>query len=113
MTVSCSTTNNRTFLNDELLLCKWLLTDTVSAWQSPAVRSTVAEAAAVIVIIFMIARSSQRGEEGRGGRGLRWMSRSVYCTVNDLHMKNIACVFSLVVVERLWQVYLRHAGAQG
>lgn len=56
-------------MNDELLLCKWLLTDTVSARQSPAVRSTVAEAAAVIVIIFMIVGSSQRGEEGRGGRG--------------------------------------------
>lgn len=69
LTVSCSTANKRTFLNDELLLCKWLLTDTVSARQSPVVRSAVAEPAAVIVIIFMIAGSSQRGDEGRGGRG--------------------------------------------
>lgn len=34
LTVSCYTANKRTFLNDELLLWKWFLTDTVSAWQS-------------------------------------------------------------------------------
>lgn len=35
LTVSCYTANKSTFLNDELLLCKWPLTDTVSARQSP------------------------------------------------------------------------------
>lgn len=91
LTVSCYTANKRAFLNDDLLLCKWILTDTVSARQSPVVQSTAAvEAAAVIVIIFMIAGTSERGEGGRSDRGLCWMSRSVYLTVNDLHMENIA-----------------------
>lgn len=73
------------FLNDELLLCKWPLTDTVSARQSPNVQS-MAEAAAVIAIIFMIAGTSER----RSDQGLRWMSRSVHYTVTDPHMENIA-----------------------
>lgn len=96
LTVSCYTANKRTFLNDELLLCKWHLTETVSARQSPEVQST-AEAAAVIVIIFMIAGTSERGGEGRSDRGLHWMSRSVYRTVADPHMENTAQCPSLVV----------------
>lgn len=70
LTVSCYTANKRTFLNDELLLCKWPLTDTVSARQSPEVQSTAAAvAAAMIVIIFMIAgpqRGAKRGEVTSG-----------------------------------------------
>lgn len=51
-------------MNDELLLCKCPLTDTVSARQTTEVQSTAAaEAAAVIVIIFMIAGTAERGEE--------------------------------------------------
>lgn len=51
------------FLNDEVLLCKLLLSDTVSARRSPALQSTPADAAAAIVVIFMIAGSSGGGEE--------------------------------------------------
>ena len=100
LTVSCYTANKRTFLNDELLLCKCPLTDTVSARQTPEVQSTAAaEAAAVIVIIFMIAGTSERGEErGEVTGRLRWMSRSVYRTVTDPRMENIA---SAVVVNGL------------
>lgn len=90
LTVSCYAANKRTFLNDELLLCKWPLTDTVSARQSPKVQLTATAAAAMIVIIFMIVGTSKRGEERRSDRGLHWISRSVYCTATDPHMENMA-----------------------
>lgn len=43
-----------------------VLTDTVSARHSAIAQLTAAEAAAVIVIIFMIAGSSEKGEVTRG-----------------------------------------------
>ncbi len=85
LTVSCYTANKRTFLNDELLLCKWPLTDTVSARHDPEVQWTTAAAEADSDHFHDC--GARRGEVTGG---LRWMRRSVYCGGTDLHTENTA-----------------------
>lgn len=84
LTVSCYAANKRAVLNDELLLCKWPLTDTVSAQQSPIVR-LMAAAAAVIVIIFMIAGTSERREVTRGYTGWVGLFTAQWMTLYGKH----------------------------
>lgn len=88
----CFAPNKRTFLNDELLLCKWHLTATVSAWRSPRVRQKLAWVRGRDTDHFHDCRELKEGRKIREKWPQVTLDKQVclLCSKWPLYMKNIA-----------------------